>query len=164
MLTLLEEKNQIRAARAMTKDLTTVQKKAVKLLATGLTIDCVAGACACTSATIHNWKKKDNFRIALAEEIDIDAELHRFELKAIYGKAIYRVSELIEDRNPQVALAACKLAFEAEQNILRIAEETEMLRALESRMDQLAVGGAPPSLFEPAQDVEVISDTTTDND
>ena len=99
--------------------------------------------------TINNWKKKDNFRVALAEEINIDAELHGFELKAIYGKAIYRVSELIQDsRIRRLQLQACKLAFEAEQNILRIAEETEMLKALESRMDALANNGIIPPADE----------------
>lgn len=118
------------------------------MLATGMVTQCVADALGCTRNTIVTWKKKDNFRIALAEEIDIDAELHRFELKAIYGKAIYRVSQLIEDPNPQIAIQACKLAFEAEQNIMRIAEETEMLKALESRMDALASNGIIPPADE----------------
>ena len=158
MLTLLEEGNEIRAARAMTKPLTNQQKKAVKLLAAGLTTSCTADALGCTQVTICNWKKKDNFKIALAEEINIDAQLHRFELKATYGKAIGRVSELIEDKNPQIALAACKLAFEAEQNILRIAEETEMLKQLESRMDALAANGIIPPAADEVQDAEIINE------
>ena len=62
----------------------------------------------------------------------------------MYGKAIYRVNELIEDKNPTIALAACKLAFEDEQNILRIAEETAMLCQLEERMDALNYRGDAP--------------------
>ena len=77
------------------------------------------------SQTIRNWKRLPQFKVALAEEIEIDAELHRFELKALYGKALKRVSELIDDKNPQIALAASKLAIEAEASILRIAEERE---------------------------------------
>lgn len=159
MLTLLDERNQLKAARAMTKPLSSTQKKAVKLLAAGLTSGCVADALGTTQTTIIAWKKKDNFKIALSEEINIDSELHRFELKAIYGKAIYRVSELIEDKNPSIALAACKLAFEAEQNIMRIAEETEMLKALESRMDALAANGIIP----PADDIIDVEDPSDTN-
>ena len=157
MLTLFDENNTAKLERAKSKPLSAPQRKAVKMLAAGLTARSVADALGCEHATIINWKKKDNFRVALAEEIDIDADLHRFELKAIYGKAIYRVSELIQDKNPQIALQACKLAFEAEQNILRIAEETEMLKALESRMDALASNGIIPPADE-VIDVEDASD------
>ena len=158
MLTLLEEGNELKAVKAMTKPLTSQQKKAVKLLAAGLTTSCTADALGCSQVTICNWKRKDNFKIALAEEINIDAQLHRFELKATYGKAIGRVSELIEDKNPQIALAACKLAFEAEQNILRIAEETEMLKQLESRMDALTANGIIPPAADEVQDAEIINE------
>ena len=158
MLSILEPGNELKAAKAMTKPLTQQQKKAVKLLAAGMTTGCVADCIGTTSTTVCNWKRKDNFKIALAEEIDIDSQLHRFELKAIYGKAIYRVSELIEDKNPQIALAACKLAFEAEQNILRIAEETEMLKQLESRMDALTANGIIPPAADEVQDAEIINE------
>ena len=144
MQVLTDERSAKSLAKAKYKKLTNPQKVAVELMAAGLNNHSIADTIGCDIVTIRRWKTLPQFKVALSEAIEIDAELHRFELKALYGKAIQRVSQLVDDKNPQVALAACKLAFEAEQNILRIAEETAMLRQLEERMDALTQAGVMP--------------------
>lgn len=162
MQVLADERSSKSLAKAKAKRLSSPQKEAVRLLAAGLGMGCVADTVGCDPVTIRNWKRLPQFKVALAEAIEIDAEMHRFEIKALYGKSIQRVNELIDDKNPQIALAACKLAFEAEQNILRIAEETEMLKALESRMDALTSNGIIPPADD-IIDVEDPSDTNSSN-
>ena len=158
MQVLMDERSKNSLAKAKMKRLTNPQKEAVRLMAAGIGTLCIADTVGCEVQTIRNWKKLPQFKVALAEAIEIDAELHRFELKALYGKALQRVSELIDDKNPQIALAASKLVFDAEQNILRIAEEQEVLKQLETRMDALASNGIIPGAEE-VIDVEEANDS-----
>ena len=96
--------------------------------------------------------------------MEIDADLHGVRLKALYGKALDRVSELLDDPNPQIRVQAARLAFEAEQNIARALEEQRMLKSLEDRMDALAQAGIGGGTFEPIQDAEIIDEEPADED
>ena len=146
------------------KPLTAKQKKAVELLCAGLSPLCVSDALGVTTGALKKWRKLPAFKWAVSDEMQIDCDLHGVRLKALYGKALDRVSQLLDDPSPHIRVQAARLAFEAEQNIARALEEQQMMRALEERMDALAIGGAPPSLFEPIEDAEIISESPADED
>ena len=156
---LYDRSDQIVHQAQKSKPLTAKQKKAVDLLCAGLAPKCVADTLGISGDGLNKWRKLPAFKVALSEVMQVDTDLHGVRLRALYGKAIDRVSELLDDPSPHIRVQAARLAFEAEQNIMRVAEEAQMMRALEERMDQLAAGGAPPSLFEPIQDAEIISET-----
>ena len=89
--------------------------------------------------------------------MSLDADLHGARLQALFGKAVERVSELLDDPSPHIRVQAARLAFEAQAQIARVAEEAEMMKQLEARMDAIAeasIGGT----FEPVQDAEIISE------
>ena len=161
---LWDRSNQIVHQAEKSKPLTAKQKKAVDLLCAGLAPKIVADTIGMSTDGLARWRKLPAFKVALSEVMQVDTELHGVRLRALYGKAIDRVSELLDDPSPHIRVQAARLAFEAEQNIMRVAEEAQMMRALEERMDQLAAGGAPPSLFEPIEDAEIISESPADDD
>lgn len=161
---LWDRSNQIVHQAEKSKPLTAKQKKAVDLLCAGLAPKIVADTIGMSTDGLARWRKLPAFKVALSEVMQVDTELHGVRLRALYGKAIDRVSELLDDPSPHIRVQAARLAFEAEQNIMRVAEEAQMMRALEERMDQLAAGGAPPSLFEPIEDAEIISESPANND
>ena len=163
---LYDRSGQIVQQALRSKPLTKKQKKAVDLLCAGLAPKIVADTLGISGDGLNKWRKLPAFKVALSEEMQVDADLHGVRLRALYGKAITRVSELLDDPSPHIRVQAARLAFEAEQNIMRVAEEAQMMRALEERMDQLAAGGAPPSLFdpiEPIEDAEIISESPADD-
>ena len=139
------------------KPLTSKQKKAVELLCAGLVPKCVAEALGVSKQCLNSWRSLPAFKWAVSDAMQIDADLHGVRLKALYGKALDRVSELLDDPSPHIRVQAARLAFEAEQNIARVIEEQQMLKGLEERMDaiaQMGIGGH----FEPIQDAEIISE------
>ena len=134
------------------------QKKAVQLLCAGLSPKCVADSLGITQSSLAAWRRQPAFKWAVSDEMQIDAELHGVRLKHIYGKALERVDALLDDKNPHIRLQACRLAFEAEQNIARVIEEQEMLKSLEARLEQLAntaIHGHTP--MNETLDAEIIS-------
>ncbi len=161
---LWDRSNQIVHQAKKAKPLTAKQKKAVELLCAGLSPLCVSETIGISTVALKTWRKLPAFKVAVSEALEVDADLHGVRLRALYGKAIDRVSELLDDPSPHIRVQAARLAFEAEQNIMRVAEEAQMMRALEERLDQLAAGGAPPSLFEPIEDAEIISESSADDD
>lgn len=160
---LWDRSGQIVQQALKSKPLTGKQKKAVELLCAGLAPKCVADTLAISGDGLNKWRKLPAFKVALAEEMQVDADLHGVRLKALYGKALDRVSDLLDDPSPHIRVQAARLAFEAEQNIARVLEEQQMMKALEDRMDALAQVGMGGSLPQPEiTDIEIISDTTDD--
>ena len=153
-----DRSNQLLNQVQRSKPLTAKQKKAVELLCAGLSPLCVADSLGITTHGLARWRKLPAFKWAVSDEMQIDADLHGVRLKALYGKALDRVDKLLDDKNPHIRLQACRLAFEAEQNIARVIEEQEMLKSLETRMEQLAnaaIHGAP---MNEIHDAEIIED------
>lgn len=124
------------------KELSPRERKAVELLCAGLTHNSVADTLGVSVTTVTKWKKNPTFRKALAEAMDVEGEIHSFSLKALFGKALNRVNDLLDDQNPYIRVQAARLAMEAHSSVLRMAEEREMLEALEGRMDALAANAA----------------------
>ena len=133
-------------------------EKAVELLAAGLSSSSVAECVGVTQPTIINWKRNPHFRKALADTIGIDAELHKVELIRLYGKAMDRVDALLDSKNEHIRLQAGRLVFEAHQATIRMAEELEMVRALEERMDELqaAAANGQTVLLDASEDAEFV--------
>ena len=117
-------------------------KQAVELLAAGLTTATVGDCLGVTGQTIINWKRNPTFKKELAELIGVDAELHKSELVRLYGKSMERVNKLLDSKNEHIVLQAARLVMEAHQATVRLAEEQEMLQALERRMDELQAAAA----------------------
>ena len=140
------------------KPLNARQKKAVELLCAGLVPKCVCEALGITNSTLQKWRSKPAFKWALSDAMQIDADLHGMRLRQLFGKALDRVNELLDDKNPHIRLQAARLAFEAEMQICRVAEEQEALRALETRMEELAHAAIHGSLPNQIQDAEIISE------
>ncbi len=155
-----------RLAKMASKDkpLDSRQKKAVQLLCAGLAPKCVADTIGVGTDALTTWRKKPAFKVAVAEAMQIDADLHGVRLKALYGKALDRVSELLDDPSPHIRVQAARLAFEAEQNIARVIEEQQMLKGLEERMDAIAQMGIGGGAFEAIQDAEIISEEPIHDD
>ena len=139
------------------------QTKAVELLAAGLVATAVADSVGITRRQLQTWRKLPAFKQALSEAMDIDAESHAARLQFIYGKAIEKVSELLDDPCPQIRAQAARLAFDAQQNIARVMEEQKMLKSLEERMDALANAGIGGSL-PPIQEAEIITEDPISDD
>ena len=146
-------------------DLDERHKQAVELLAAGLSTTSVAECLGVTHQTIVNWKRNPTFKAELAELIGIDATLHKFELIRLYGKSMERVNKLLDSKNEHIVLQAARLVMEAHQATVRLAEEQEMLAALEARMDaiQAASLGADAPMLEPADDAEFTELDNTEN-
>lgn len=145
--------------RSLVNDLTPKQKEAVQLVSAGFTNTTIAETLGICNKTVIAWKRDPVFRHELAKTIDIDVELHNYAVKALYGKSIEVVNNLLESKNEQIRIQAAKLAFDAQANILRIAEETEMMKALEERMDRLAAGGIIPPAEDDIEDAEIIEES-----
>lgn len=124
------------------RELTPRERKAVQLFCAGLSLRCVAETIGVSSGTVQKWKRNPAFRQALAEAMDLEGEIHNFELRQLFGKALKRVDDLLDDKNPHIRVQAARLALEAHSSILRMAEEREMIEALEGRMDALAANAA----------------------
>jgi len=137
--------------------------KAVELLAAGLAPKGVADTVGVTTQQLSMWRKKPAFKLALSEAMQIDADVHGARLQLLYGKALDRVSDLLDDPSPHIRVQAARLAFEAQQNIARVIEEQKMMEALEARMDALAEAGAIGGTFEPIQDAEIIEEEPIDD-
>lgn len=155
--------NRLAKMAAKDKPLDSRQKKAVQLLCAGLSPKCVADSIGVGTDALTAWRKKPAFKVAVSEAMNLDVELHGVRLKALYGKALDRVSELLDDPSPHIRVQAARLAFEAEQNIARVIEEQKMLQGLEERMDaiaQMGIGGT----YEPIQDAEIISEEPLNDD
>ena len=146
-----------RLAKQASKDkpLDSRQLKAVELLCAGLSPKCVADSVGVGTKALDTWRKKPAFKVAISEGMNLDAELHGARLQALFGKAVERVSELLDDPSPHIRVQAARLAFEAQAQIARVAEEAEMMKQLEARMDALAEVGMAGT-FEPIQDAEII--------
>ena len=117
--------------------LTSNHKRAIELLAKGFAINMVASACEVTTATINNWKKKPDFKQALAEAINFKAESSNYKLHDLFRKALEECEGLMQDRNPTIRLGAARLVCESYSAIAKAAEEKEMLIRMEERMEQL---------------------------
>ena len=153
-----DRSNQLAQQARKDKPLTSKQKKSFELLCAGLSPLCVADTVGISVDALKKWRKLPSFRVAVSEMMEVDTELHGVRLKALYGKALDRVDKLLDDKNPHIRLQACRLAFEAEQNIARVIEEQEMLKSLETRMEELAnaaIHGAP---MNEIHDAEIIED------
>ena len=141
------------------------QSKAVELLSAGLAPKGVADTIGITTQQLATWRKKPSFKLALSEAMQIDADVHGARLQLLYGKALDRVSDLLDDPSPHIRVQAARLAFEAQQNIARVIEEQKMMEALEARMDALAEAGAiGGGAFEPIQDAEIIEEEPIDDE
>lgn len=149
--------NRLAKQAAKDKPLDSRQKKAVQLLCAGLSPKCVCESIGIGPDALTAWRKKPAFKVAVSEAMQLDVELHGVRLKSLYGKALDRVSELLDDPSPHIRVQAARLAFEAEQNIARVIEEQQMLKGLEERMDALVQAGIGGT-FEPIQDAEIISE------
>ena len=128
------------------------------MLCAGMVPKCVCDALGITNSTLQKWRSKPAFKWALADAMQIDADLHGMRLRQLFGKALDRVNDLLDDKNPHIRLQAARLAFEAEMQICRVAEEQKMLQGLEERMEQLAnaaIHGHVP--MNEVQDAEIIS-------
>ena len=134
------------------------QKQAVELFAAGLSNASVAECSGVSLQTVHNWKRNPTFKAELAELIGIDAQLHKCELIRLYGKSMERVNKLLDSKNEHIVLQAARLVMEAHQATVRLAEEQEMLQALEARMDAIQEASAQGSIgaLEAADDAEFI--------
>ena len=119
------------------KKLTSIQKKAVELIAKGFTFKMVAAACEVTTATINNWKRTPEFKKELAEAINFKAESSNYKLHDLFRRALEECEGLMQDRNPGIRLGAARLVCESYSAIAKAAEEKEMLVQMEARMEQL---------------------------
>ena len=149
--------NRLAKQAAKDKPLDSRQKKAVQLLCAGLSPKCVADSIGVGNDALSAWRKKPAFKQAVSDAMNLDVELHGVRLQSLFGKAVERVSELLDDPSPHIRVQAARLAFEAQAQIARVAEEAEMMKQLEARMDAIAeasIGGT----FEPVQDAEIISE------
>lgn len=155
--------NRLAKQAAKDKPLDSRQKKAVELLCAGLSPKCVADSLGIGKTALDSWRRKPAFKVAVAEGMNLDAELHGARLQALFGKAVERVSELLDDPSPHIRVQAARLAFEAQAQIARVAEEAEMMKQLEARMDALAEVGMAGT-FEPIQDAEIISEEPIHDD
>jgi hypothetical protein len=134
-------------------------EKAIELLSCGFSTAAAGECLGVTSTTISYWKRNPIFRDRLAEVIGIDATLHKTELVRLYGKSLERVDALLDSKNEQVRLQASRLIMEAHAATVRLAEEREMLSALEARMDALqSAADAGQPLLEEAEIVDVETD------
>ena len=155
--------NRLAKQAAKDKPLDSRQKKAVQLLCAGLSPKCVCDSIGIGNDALTAWRRKPAFKVAIAEGMSLDADLHGARLQALFGKAVERVSELLDDPSPHIRVQAARLAFEAQAQIARVAEEAEMMKQLEARMDAIAeasIGGT----FEPIQDAEIISEEPIQDD
>ena len=138
------------------KPLDSRQKKAVELLCAGLVPKCVCEALGITNSTLQKWRSKPAFKWALSDAMQVDADLHGMRLRQLFGKALDRVNDLLDDKNPHIRLQAARLAFEAEMQICRVAEEQEALKALEQRMEELAHAAIHGSMPNDVHEAEII--------
>ena len=155
--------NRLAKQAAKDKPLDSRQQKAVQLLCAGLSPKSVADAVGVGTKALDLWRKKPAFKQAITEGMDLDADLHGARLQALFGKAVERVSELLDDPSPHIRVQAARLAFEAQAQIARVAEEAEMMKQLEARMDALAEANISGT-FEPIQDAEIISEEPIHDD
>nr|BDD44903.1 hypothetical protein 7 [bacterium] len=139
--------------------------QAIDLLSAGLTMQSVAECVGVTGQTIHNWKRNPTFKKALAKAIGMDAELHRCDLIRLYGKALNKVDQLLDSKNEHIRLQAGRLIMEAHQATIRLAEEQEMLKALEARLDaiQEAANGGTALALNGADDAEFVELDNSEN-
>ena len=146
-------------------ELNAEQVTAVELIAAGLSNHCIAESLGVSNATITLWRRNPVFRERLAEAVGVDAEIHSFRLKAVYGAALDRCAQLMKSRNEHIALGATRLIMENYQSVLRQTEELEMVRALEAKMDELSAAASNGSMgaLDAADDAEFIELDNTEN-
>lgn len=146
-------------------ELNETQISAVEMIAAGLTNQCIAEALNISSGTVTLWRRNPVFRERLAEAVGLDAEIHSFRLKAVYGAALDRCAQLMKSRNEHIALGATRLIMENYQSVLRQTEELEMVRALEAKMDELSAAASNGSMgaLDAADDAEFIELDNSEN-
>ena len=106
--------NRLAKQAAKDKPLDSRQKKAVELLCAGLAPKCVADSLGIGKTALDSWRRKPAFKVAIAEGMSLDADLHGARLQNLFGKAVERVSELLDDPSPHIRVQAARLAFDGQ--------------------------------------------------
>jgi DNA-binding transcriptional MerR regulator len=119
------------------RKLTPKKKECARLLGQGFTIGMVGPALGVSPGTIKLWKKEPEFQEALREEINLRAEASNYKLHDLFRKSLETCEELMASKNEHIRLGAARLAAESYTAIARVAEERQLLEAIEARMDQL---------------------------
>ena len=111
--------------------------QAVELFAKGYAVQMIAGALNLDMNTVRYMKDKPAFKKKLAEAINLRAESSNYKLHNLYRQSLETVEELLGSKNDHIRLGAARLACESYAAIAKHAEEQELLKQMEARMEQL---------------------------
>lgn len=136
------------------------QKKAIALLIQGWRPSQIATALNVDRETIHRWRRDNEaFRAAM------DEALEGFEVEGCAGlqqlvpRAIEEISGCLEDPRPEIRLGASKLVLDKWESLVQRRSDQEVIRLLESRLEQLQAQAQQTALApaeEPVVEAEVL--------
>lgn len=134
--------------------LTDTQREAARLLAQGYTVGMVGPALGVTGPTVINWKKQPVFQEELREQLNLRTEASNYKLHDLFRKSLETCEELMGSKNEHIRLGAARLAAESYTAIARVAEERQLLEAIEDRMEQLQANMQTAQPILEAEDAE----------
>jgi len=114
------------------------QRRAIKLIAQGLTIRRVATELDISPNTIHVWRRTiPEFDLAVETELRIFEEEATHSLRACLPLAVSNVQRLMDCGNENVELGASKTVLDGWERLLRGRLVEQQLDELEKRMESL---------------------------
>lgn len=134
--------------------LTDAQAEAARLLSQGYSTVMIGSALGVTGQTIKNWRKLPQFQAELREQINLRAESSNYKLHDLFRKSLETCEELMASKNEHIRLGAARLAAESYTAIARVAEEHQLLEAIEDRMEQLQANMQTAQPILEAEDAE----------
>ena len=89
------------------------QEQAALLISAGLKLKDIAEELQITPATLCNWQKDSDFRLALNNNLFSTLEAARERMIGLASKSLDTLQKLLESENDQVRLSTCKLLLGA---------------------------------------------------